>query len=474
MPDLETSPPDPLEGSPAVHRSTLLAAVEQLVAPSLVRDVFVAHADRSYRARVLTIELVFFALLQFVLGGFASFAALVGALRAGVLRGLPRIDVTDRAFYLRLEALPHTRFLAVLHALTSQLRTAAPPARSWVRALAPFASGVYAIDDTTLDALARKVAILAQHPKGAPATLGGRLGVALDLCTGQVATVLHDADAAANEKAHLLALVESLGVGALVVLDLGYFAFPLFDALSERSIHWVTRLREKTSFVVVATLADRPQYRDRIVRLGKWRSDRAARPVRLVELETATGWQAWLTNVLDPQELPAPNVWALYAQRWTIEMVFAALKRALGLAYLRPCHTNGVLIQIWCTLCVYQVLQQLRLSVAAAHGWNADRVSWERLVRQIGFYSQQPSPPPLVEYLCAPARAADLVKQGTRTRRQDLPAATRAACEPVPILPAGLDLAPGRPRQGRSSERQVCTVTAVAVLLGASAKGPGQ
>ncbi len=470
MPSLDPPLRDPMAGAPAVVRSTLVAHVEQLVTPALVRDVLIAHVDRSYRARVLTIELVFFAVMQFVLGGFASFAALVASLRAGVLHGIPRTAVTDRAFYLRLESLPHTRFLDVLTAVTTRLRAVAPPARAWVRALAPFATGVYAIDDTTLDALARKTAMLAVHPKGTPATLGGRVGVALDLETGQVAAVLHDADSAANEKAHLLPLVAELGAGALVVVDLGYFAFPLFDALSERFVYWVTRLREKTSLVEVATLADRPGYRDRIVYLGAWRADRAAHPVRLIELTTDAGPQAWITNVLEPRVLPAPNVWALYAQRWTIETAFAAIKRALGMAFLRPCHVNGVLIQLWCTLCVYQVLQHLRLAVAAAHGWDADRVSWERLVRQIGFYAQLSKAPPLGEYLTAAACAPDLIKRGTRTRRKDLPAATRAACEPPPPLPDAIDLTSRRPHQGQRSARQKDTVTTVAGLVDAATR----
>lgn len=80
-----------------------------------------------------TIERVFFALLQFVLGRRQSFAALVSALRAGTVGGLGPIAVSDRAFTLRLESLPHASFLAVLLALTARLRTLAVPGREWVR-----------------------------------------------------------------------------------------------------------------------------------------------------------------------------------------------------------------------------------------------------------------------------------------------------------------------------------------------------
>lgn len=464
LPDALGSSPDPWSAAPFVDSREVVAATGRLVDASLVHDLLVPPADGRYRARILTIERVFFALLQFVLGRFRSFAALVSALRAGTVGGLGPIAVSNRAFTLRLESLPHASFLAVLVGLTARLRTFAVPGREWVRALAPFATGLYAIDDTTLDALARKVATLAQHPKGAPETLAGRLGAALDLVTGQVAAVLYDTDALANEKNHLLPLVEVLGAGALVVMDLGYFSFALFDALSERYVYWVSRLRAKTSMVVIATLADRPGYRDRIVYLGAWAADRAAYPVRCVELEVDGTSYAWLTNVLEPRMLSAADLWALYGQRWTIEVAFAALKRGLGLAYLRACHTNGVLIQVWCALCVYQVLQHLRLVVAASQGWEADRVSWERLIRGIGFYAQLQSPLPLVEYLCTPVQARELAKQGTRVRRKDLSPKVRAACEPTPSLPDDLDLKARKPRHGKPEARTKRTITVVAGL----------
>lgn len=464
LPAVVGASPDPWSAAPFVDAREVVASTGRLVDASLVHDLLVRPADGRYRARILTIERVFFALLQFVLGRFHSFAALVDGLRAGTVGGLGRIAVSDRAFTLRLESLPHASFLAVLVALTARLRTLAVPGREWVRALAPFATGLYAIDDTTLDALARKVAALAQHPKGAPETLAGRLGAALDLVTGQLAAVLHDADASANEKNHLLPLVETLGAGALVVMDLGYFSFRLFDALSERYVYWVSRLRAKTSMVVVATLADQPGYRDRIVHLGAWAADRAAYPVRCVELEVDGTTYAWLTNVLDPRMLSAPALWALYGQRWTIEVAFAALKRSLGLASLRVCHTNGVLIQVWCALCVYQVLQHLRLVVATSQGWDADRVSWERLMRAIGFYAQLPNARPLVEYLCTPATARDLAKQGTRVRRKELSPKVRAVCEPTPALPDDLNLNPRKPRHGKPEARTKRTITVVAGL----------
>jgi hypothetical protein len=174
-------------------------------------------------------------LLQFVVGGMKSFLELVDKLRCGDLPGLQAVEVSPQAFYKRLQSLPHTIFADLLRETTRRLQRSKYPTRKWVQDLAPFARGIYSMDDTTLDALARKSKLLQQYPKGAMETLGGRLGCILDLVTGKYAEVLYDPDSAANEKNHARPLIERLGRGALYVFDLGYFAFPFLEQCSVSS-----------------------------------------------------------------------------------------------------------------------------------------------------------------------------------------------------------------------------------------------
>jgi hypothetical protein len=353
-------------------------------------------------------------LIAFCLNGTGSFAVLLVDLATGTLTGLPQVSVSAQAFYQRLSRLGHARFLLLFQQVTAHLR-ANTASRAWVHQLAPWAAGIFAIDDTTLDALARRVDELRVLKKGAPGTLAGRLGSVLDLRTGKLAEVLYNPDSTANEKTHLLPLVKRLGRGALVVLDLGYFSFKLFDAITEGKQFFVTRMRKLATYEVLQVLVDRPLYRDRIVSLGSNRSDRAAHPVRLVELWLNGEWWRYLTNVLDPHQLSAAAVWRLYLERWGIEQAFSAIKRVLGLASLRCSTPPGVLAQIWSTLTVFQILQDLRLEIAAAQGLNEDQVSWHRLVYRISLYARVPEPkPPPREWLLA---APKLAKQGQRLRR---------------------------------------------------------
>lgn len=399
-----------------VEDTQLRERAMQLFSARDVGDVFAGLPGR-HRDRIIPVAVLVMLILVFVLDRLPSFSALWEELTRGRCPGLPLIEATRSAFYKRLHAVSHEYFLELLRHTTRNLKSS-PLQREWIANLVPFAQRVLAIDDTTLDALARKTKWLKGFKKGAPETLGGRLGCALDLVTGCFAEVLYDSDSAANEKNHFWPLVERLGTGAMYVFDLGYFSFPMFDGLTERFCFFVSRLRAKTSLVPLQTLVDTPVYRDRIVYLGKHRADRAAHPVRLVELLIGTTWYSYVTNVLDPKMLPADKLWALYSQRWSIEMSFAALKRALGMGFLRLCHQNGVLIQVWSALIVYQVLSHVRLEIAAQNNWREDEISWLRLMRRIGWYLERPEPGRnLRQWLLEESPTLMLEKLGRRKRR---------------------------------------------------------
>jgi hypothetical protein len=434
---------------PAVDARQVEDRIAGLFSRDNVAEMF-GGASSPFRQRLLTIEVMVLCMLHFVLARMPSFLEVIVELQQGRISDLDALDVSPQAFYKRLAVIPHQFFLQVLQSTCRMLKYEQKATRAWVADMAPFAAGIYAIDDTTLDAVARRTAFLKQHPHGDPCTLGGRLACAIDLVTGKFEQVVYDSDAAANEKSHVRPLISALPDKAMLVFDLGYFAFPLFDWITEQGRHFVTRMRSKCTMVVIEVLADRPNYRDRIVWLGKYRADRAAHPVRLIELHLRGQWWGYVTNVMQPSRLNAQQVWALYSQRWTIEMCFAAIKRSLGLAYLRPAKPNAMLTQIWSTLTVYQVLQDLRLEVAAATGWREDDVSWEMLMRRIGWYARDLPQETLREWLCTKAEGLCLKKRGTRKRRlEQLPDEVMAEVMPAPGDP---DLAALRVRSARQGD----------------------
>jgi len=434
---------------PQVDPVQLQERVAGLFTRANVSQMFTGPTD-PFRQRLLTIEVMMLCMLEFVLTRMPSFREIVFRLGQGKIEHVDAIHVSPQAFYKRLGTIPHVFFLHALQATSKALKQKQRSTRAWVGELAPFANGIYAIDDTSLDAIARRTEFFKPHPKGDPATLGGRLACAIDLLTGKFEHIVYDTDGAANEKSHVRPLISALPKLALLVMDLGYFCFPLFDWITEHKRYFVTRMRTKITFETICVLADKAHYRDRIVWLGKNRSDRAARPVRYVEILIEQKWWGYVTNVLEPSRLNAEQIWRLYSQRWTIEMCFAAIKRSLRLAWLRPAAHNAMLTQIWATLIVYQVLQDLRLDVAQAAGWKEDDVSWEMLMRRIGWYAEHPAEgQTLRDWLCADPDGLWLKKSGVRQRRiSELSPELIAEALPAPDDPDVKSLKLRKARQG--------------------------
>ena len=129
-----------------------------------------------------------------------------------------------------------------------------------------FAAG-YAVDGTTLEAVSASPGV--QEVPEAP--LAGHLVAAVELVTHLPAQVWYTEDPCTDDKTFLPQLMAWLPCNSLLVFDLGYFAFPFFDRLGAAGSWFVTRLRQKTSLTVQQVLIDRPQVRDQIIHLGRYR-----------------------------------------------------------------------------------------------------------------------------------------------------------------------------------------------------------
>jgi Transposase DDE domain len=114
--------------------------------------------------------------------------------------------------------------------------------------LAPFASHIVALDETTLDAVTRHLAWQRQHPKGSTALLAGKLAGLFDIRQQRWLRLEYFASAVQNCKVGFLTLLDDLPWHSLLLFDLGYFSFPCFDYLTERGYWWISRLREKTGY----------------------------------------------------------------------------------------------------------------------------------------------------------------------------------------------------------------------------------
>jgi len=372
--------------APADHE--IEQRLTDLVQPAVFAEM--AHyRSLGLRNRILNLPLMVALVLTLIWRRVPGVCTLQRMLARERLLWAEPTSVSQSSLSDRFLEFPAELFERILYRVLAQLperaaaRTRPPPAL--LQAIPKRFTASYALDGSTLEALFRKLQALREAPD---APLGGHIVALVDLFTHLPAKLFWADDSQTNDKALLPQLLAWLGANTLLVFDLGYFAFTFFDDLTTQLCFFVTRLREKTSYRVLRTLVDRPQVRDQIVHLGRYRANPSVHPVRLIEVHVNGAWRRYLTNVLDPQQLSIVEVVALYDYRWSIETSFLLIKRLLDLAYLWVGGLNGIRLQVWATFLFYAILIDLCDDVAELLQLPLDAISVEMVYRGLYFYVQ--------------------------------------------------------------------------------------
>ena len=163
--------------------------------------------------------------------------------------------------------------------------------------------------------------------------------------------------------------------GTMLVFDRGYNDYNWFGKLTEEGVHFVTRLKDKTSYLVVES---QPPVGDGVVADEIILLDRQAEK----DVETAPFlrrvryWDAknerelvFLTNQL---ELAAVTIAAIYKERWQIELFFKALKQNLRVKTFVGTTANALKTQIWTALIALLMVRLLQLQ--AKFPWSLSRL----------------------------------------------------------------------------------------------------
>jgi hypothetical protein len=388
-PTLPATAPD----APGPTVETLEHTLRELLAAALPAAPPEAVRATPGRPAILPALLLWTGLLVGILRGFAAQCEIWRLLAVHGLWDYPRVPITEDAVYQRLARTPATALQDLFARVTAALRAQYPDLTVGATAagepLAAFATGIYALDHTVLEPVARKVKLLRGAPPGDKGRLPGALGTCFDVRRQQWERVLFtpqtEGNLAFSGPATGDALRAGLPTGSLLLADLGFFSFAWFDALTDDGYSYVSRLREKVTYTVEHVFYHGTRagvtVRDSLIYLGRYRADRAAHPVRLVELTVGAQTYTYLTNVLDPRQLPVWEVQELYRRRWNIEQAFHFLKTDLGLHLLWSGHTTVVQQQVFATLILAQIALALRTQVAQAAGAEVREVSLPLLVR---------------------------------------------------------------------------------------------
>ena len=329
------------------------------------------------RPRILPAMCLWAGVVVCVLRGWSSQLRIWRLLNNRGLWEYPQFPVTDQAVYKRLEQGGEEPLKQLFWQVSEVLRERLAP---YAQPIASFASEVVVIDETTLDAVMRHLPILREVEDGSRQLLPGKLAGVFDIRLQQWRYVEHIENPFENSKVAAPSLLEHIQRGALILMDLGFFSFAWFDRLTDEGYSWISRLRKKTSYEIMHTYYQQGETFDGLIWLGAYRADRARHAVRLVTFKVGETSYQYITNVLNPAQLPLHDIAVLYARRWDIEMAFKLIKRELGLHLFWSAKTVVLLQQVWAVLLISQILHALQLEIAGRAGVDPFDVSLPLLV----------------------------------------------------------------------------------------------
>jgi Insertion element 4 transposase N-terminal/Transposase DDE domain len=186
-------------------------------------------------------------------------------------------------------------------------------------------------------------------------------------------------------------LLGRLSAGMMLTADRGFFSYALWRKAAATGADLLWRIRTDKSGPKPTHLED--------LRDGSWLAHlrqthsaaaRRAEPilVRVIDYtiedgrENSTTYRLF-TTLLDPDEAPATDLAAAYAQRWEIELAFDELKthQRGPRTVLRSKSPDLVLQEIWGHLCCHYAIRSLMAEAATHSGHDPDRISFVAALR---------------------------------------------------------------------------------------------
>jgi hypothetical protein len=190
-----------------------------------------------------------------------------------------------------------------------------------------------------------------------------------------------------SENAAARELLDRLEPGMLCLADRGFYSFTAWQAARATGADLCWRVKDNLRLEPLEELADGSWLAEVFDSTGDRRREHPV-TVRVIEYTIEGGRETsgpfrLITTILNPDQAPAAELAAAYAQRWEIETSFDALKthQRGPRTVLRSQTPELVEQEIWGHLCCHYAIRTLMLDAAEHAGHDPDRMSFVAALR---------------------------------------------------------------------------------------------
>jgi hypothetical protein len=193
-----------------------------------------------------------------------------------------------------------------------------------------------------------------------------------------------------GEPAMVSALLDQLGPGMLLIWDRGFFSYELIHSVCQRGAHLLARVKSNTILKPLRRLDDGSYLAKIYPDAGARRHDRRGFLVRVIEYTHddpnrpgAGERHRLITDLLNPNDLPAPEAPLVYHERWEEELALDEIKTHLsGRAVpIRSKTPAGVVQEIYGMVLAHYIVRRVMHDAAVVASQDPDRLSFTDSLR---------------------------------------------------------------------------------------------
>jgi len=249
---------------------------------------------------------------------------------------------------------------------------------------------LYIMDSTTISLFKDILKGVGRNPKNGRKK-GGIKAHTIIKSSENVPCLVRYSEAARHDHSFLEEVL-SLPSGSIITFDKGYVDYAQYEAFTQKSIWYVTRLKDNALYKArkefdIPDDADSGVLKDEEIVLlygSKKDQEHKARRIAYWDSENERLFE-FITNNF---ELPAEKIALIYKKRWQIELLFKQLKQNFPLKYFLGDNENAIEIQIWIAMLANLLITLVRSKLKRSWAFsNMVSIIRQQLMNYINIYA---------------------------------------------------------------------------------------